>query len=113
MMAHKGNYIIAHLIMICLKKSILSSPTFKKYLAFSLLYTWNEFTYQFTCNPMKINCIILLTKCIGNNILKLKPKTPKLKYIYYGQSNHKVKNYYHVLKPKCTLYKKLGHNSEQ
>ena len=41
--------------MVCPKKSILSSPTFKKYLASSLPYTWDEFTCQFTCDPTKIN----------------------------------------------------------
>ena len=132
--------------MVCLKKSILSPPIFKKYLASLLPYTWDEFTCQFTHDSMKINCTVLqfigncheeycyclkrsdtskagdaiyiatqpsLAKHIGNNAQKLKPKTPKSKCMHYGQSNYKVKNYYHALKPKCTLCKKLGHTSEQ
>ena len=74
MMANKGDNIIAHLvkvkqiwdclIMVCPKKSILSPPTFKKYLASSLPYTWNKFTHQFTHDPTKIDCTI--PQFIGN-----------------------------------------------
>ena len=53
-----------------------------------------------------------LANHIGRVAQDQEQKTLKLKCMHCGHTNHKFENYYHALKPKCTICKKLGHNGD-
>ena len=50
-----------------------------------------------------------LTQCLSNSNASTGQNQKKTCCTHCGRTNHKIENCYHILKPKCSYCKKLGH----
>jgi hypothetical protein len=148
--AGEGDDIIAHLqhakqlwdriTLVCPDNMPYTPTQFKKFLAFSLPPSWDEFTRQFQRDITKQHYTVpqfigecheeyrrrrkrgidtvessyaASTKPLAQRITQ--PAQPaqnkkKLRCTHCGRPNHKIEDCYHLSKQKCKICKKLGHD---
>jgi transposase InsO family protein len=128
--------------LVCQGDLPLSPKLFKKFLTYSLPPSWDEFTRQFSRDPLKKDLTVpqFIGECHEEFRRRQKrgttsvesayaaPNKPfaqrrgkggkdqnknKTRCTHCGRANHLVENCYHLSKPKCTFCKKLGHKEHE
>ena len=120
-----------YIMTVCYKNPPFNAEQFKKLLTYTLPASWDDFTRQFSCDPDKKNLDIhiFIEECyeeyrccqqcehkegtvtayaaLKSNLRFLKKKQNlnqiKQHCDHCSRNNHKIKDCYHALKPKCTV----------